>query len=52
MNFIQKPLEKNEKELPKQTSKKVENKKIPQTEKKSKIRKQNYTTQTKRKISV
>ena len=52
MNSIQKPLDKNEKELPKQTSKKVENKKIPQTEKKSKIRRKSYTTRSKGKIST
>ena len=32
MNPIQKPLDKSEKELPKQTSKNVDNKKINQTE--------------------
>ena len=32
INSIQKPLDKNEKELPKQTSKNVDNEKITQTE--------------------
>ena len=46
MNPIQKPLDKSEKELPKQTSKNVDNKKINQTEGKNqkfyhKIKKKN-----------
>ena len=51
MNPIQKQLDKNEKELPKQTSKNVDNKKIPQTERKNcKIRTKHSTTKSKRKV--
>ena len=37
MNPIQEPLDKNERELPKQTSKSVDNKKITQKERKNRI---------------
>ena len=53
MNSIQKPLEKNEKELKKQISKNLDNKKITQTErKKQKIRRKNFITRSKRKTST
>ena len=50
MNPNQKPLEK--KELNKQTSKYLDNKKITQTVRKNKIRRKIYTTRSQRKIST
>ena len=49
MKPIQNPLDKNEKELPKQTQKNLDNKKIPKTEKKIDNYKQNSTTRSKKK---
>ena len=53
LNSIQKPLDKNERELPKQTLRNVDNKKKTQPgRKKSKIRRKQSTTRSKRKIST
>ena len=52
MHSIEKQLDKKDKEFPKQISKNVDNKKIPQTEKKTKIRRKNYTSRSKRKFST
>ena len=52
MKPIQKPLDKNEKELPEETSKNVDNKKITQTERKNRKLEEKVPPQDQKKIST